>query len=359
MNSQAMADDGRDGDDGSNIMRVSDAMVERQDDPTLRNRLRKVELWLLIDVPRWGIIVGLAVSVFAATILVGMFGPASVQQYLLDGTSIGEAYIELQPGMITAITIVLGINQLVLSPEFGPFSHQRQRLEDILSHRRDVEDIADINSSPTDPASFLRTITDATHEHLHELDEATTDRDGQGLSRQLKEYISEMRDGIRPVSDALDSQQFGHIGLFGAAIHYDADHHIHQLRRLRRTYEEELSDAQSQALDELLTALKKYDIAREYFRTRYLQTQFIRFSRAMLFTALPAILVAHYSVGIIGPDVLPGTTFGIRNLLWFESGTFTVTMLPILVFVSYVARIITLAETSVLIGPFSADKSLE
>jgi len=57
--------------------------------------------------------------------------------------------------------------------------------------------------------------------------------------------------------------------------------------------------------------------------------------------------------------VLSGTTAGVRTLLWFESETFTITMLPVLVIVSSVARIVTLAETSIFIGPFSTDTSLE
>lgn len=354
-----MANGGREQTDESAITRVSDAMVEKQGELTLRNWLRKTELWLLIDASRWWIIAGLAAGVYVVTMLVGVFGPASIQQYLLDGTAIADAYIELQPGIITAITIVLGINQLVLSPEFGPISHQRQRLDDILSHRRDVEETADVTSSPTDPSGFLRTITDAIREHLLELEDVISDSDDRELHNQVTDCITGIRGDIGPVSDTLDEQRFGHIELFGTAIHFDTTRHIHRIRRLRRIYEQELSETQSQALEGLLTDIEHYSVAREYFRTQYFQTQFIRFSRTMLFAGLPALVVAHYAVGIIGPGVLTGTTFGIRNLLWFENGTFTVAVLPVLIIVSYVARIVTIAETSIFLGPFSAEKSVE
>lgn len=333
-------------------------MVQKQRDQTLRDRLRKIGLWLLVDASRWKVIGGLALGVYLTTVLVGVFGPASVQQYLLDGTSIANAYIELQPGIITAITIVLGINQLVLSPEFGSVSHQEERLDDILEHRRDVEESAEVISSPTDPAGFLQTITDATQEHLVRLADAIPEDHGE-LGSQLRATITGIREDIQPVSDALESRGFGDIELFGVAAHYDTTRDIHRVRQVQRQYETELSTAQSRALDDVLTALKHYDVAREYFRTRYLQTQFIRFSRAMLYTGLPALVVAHYAIGIIGPDVLTGATFGVRNLLWFESGTFAFALLPIYVIISYVARIITLAETTIFIGPFSAAESAE
>jgi hypothetical protein len=92
--------------DDSDVVRVSDVMVDRQRDGRLPRGLRKAELWLLIDAPRWAAIVGLAATIFVLTVLVGTLGPASVQQYLLDGTAISDGYIELQPGVLTMITIV-------------------------------------------------------------------------------------------------------------------------------------------------------------------------------------------------------------------------------------------------------------
>ena len=354
-----MADPDRKRPSKSELIRVSDAIAQRRDERAFFSRLLEIERWLLIDLSRPRLIASLAVSVFVVTAGIGVFGPASIQQYLLDGTPIADAYIELQPGIITAITIVLGINQLVLSPEFGSIGRQRQRLEDVLSHRREVEDSAGVISSPTNPAGFLRTITDGATEHLLQLDETTIDGDDSEYQKQLTQFTDSLESEIGPISDALEGQQFGHVELFGVAIHLDTTRHIHRIQQLRGTYEQELSDAQLLALDELLTTLKQFDVAREYFRTRYLQTQFIQFSRSMLYIGLPAFLVAHYSIGIIGPDVLTGTTFAVRNLLWFESGTFTITALPVLIIISYVARIISLAETSIFIGPFVPHKSEE
>jgi len=59
------------------------------------------------------------------------------------------------------------------------------------------------------------------------------------------------------------------------------------------------------------------------------------------------------------PEVLTGTTTGVQDRRWFEAATFTIAIRPVLVLVSYVARNVTLARTSVFIGPFSADAALE
>lgn len=128
---------------------VSDALVEKlADEQTLWGTLRKGELWFLIDAPRWGIVAGLALGVFVTTLLVGEFGPYTVQQFLLGGTSMASSYVGIVQGLFTAIVIVMSVNQLILQGKFGPLSNQTQRLDAVLSHRRDVEESADVVSSP-------------------------------------------------------------------------------------------------------------------------------------------------------------------------------------------------------------------
>lgn len=348
-----MAQSDRESVDGesASIERVSDALPHRRGTRTFGGRLGDAEVWLLVDAPRWQVIGGLAAAVFFATVAVGAFGPASVREYLLGGTSVANAYIELQPGVITAITVVLGINQLVLSPEFGSIGRQRERLEDVLSHRRDVEERAAVATAPIDPAGILRTITDATRTRSRNLADATAASDDSDLDKAVRSLESRLRAELEPVWRALENQSFSEISFVGATIHYDASRHVRRIREIRRTYPEALTFEQQRALDELLAALNEFTVAREYFRTRYLQSEFIRFSRVLLFVGFPAVVVAHFAVGVIGPGVLPGSTLGIRNLLWFEAGTFTVTMLPVAVIVGYVARIVTLAETGIFIGP--------
>lgn len=335
------------------VVRVSDAMVGERGGKPVRNRLHELVLWLLVDVPRWITIVGLAATVYLTTMVVGVFGPVSVDQYLISGTPISDAYIELQPGLITAITIVLAINQLVLSPEFGRLGRQRNRLNDVLSHRHDVEETADVIGSPTDPSGFLRTIVDAVREHAHELESGTA-QDSE-VGRRVRELFDGMDDDLSPVGDGLERRPFGSIEMLGAAMHLETAPYIHELHEFKRMYRESLSGDQLRTLDDLEEALEDYIIAREYFRTLYLQVQFIKFSKAMLLTGLPALVVAHYAIGLIGPEAMTGSTLGVRNLLWFESGTFAVAMLPVVVIVSYVARIVTLGETSIFISPFSPE----
>lgn len=337
---------------------VSDAiLMQHRQKPGIRGAFQRTRLWLLVDADRRVVIALLAATVFVLTVLVGKVGPVSVQQYLLDGTSIAEAFIELQPGVITAITLVLAINQLILSPDLGPVSLQRQRLNDATTLRSEVEDLADATISPTEPSAFLDTSVDGIRKEIELLEDAVSESGDEDLRRDIGKHIEEARGDTRRVKDALAKTTFGQIGFVGAAMHYDASRDIKTVRRLENEYADVLSNAQQIALTNVMDSLQQYTTAREYFRTLYIRSEFARFSRSILYVTLPALVVSHYAVGVIGDGVMVGSTIGVRNLLWFVSAAFTVGILPAIVIISYMARLMTVSEASIFISPFRPERS--
>jgi hypothetical protein len=327
-------------------------MGANREDDGLAGRLRRLWGWVLVDANRWLVVGVLATFVFVSTLLVGLFGPVSAQQFLLEGTSTAEAYVEIQPAIITIATIVLAVNQLVLSPDIGPISTQRRRLEDVIDHRINVENEARVATSPTEPAKFLGTITDATRKRAATLEEAFDGGGDPDLRRRVREFTQDLTEEATRVGDALTDQRFREIEMLGAAMHYDTTRDISRLRTLLNESSGSLSTEQEHAMKDLLGVLELFTVSREYVRTLYVRTEFIGFSRALLYTALPAFLLAHFAIQIIGPNALPGTTLGVPDLLWYECATITATSVPFLVLISYVGRLVTLAETSVFIGPF-------
>lgn len=357
---QPMGADQNGGVSSRSDVRVSHAILQHHGQkPGIRSVVQHVRLWVLVDADRRFVITLLAATVFVLTVLVGLFGPVTVQQFLSSGTSIAEAYIELQTGIITAVTIVLAVNQLILSPDLGPVSLQRQRLRDATTLRSEVEDIAETNTSPTEPSAFLGTIVDGLRKELHQLADVISEGDDEDLRNAIGTHIDEAREDTRRVSEALGKTTFGRIGFIGAAMHYDASRDIRTVRRLENEYASVLSTAQRMALSDVMDALHQYTTAREYFRTLYIRSEFARFSRVMLYVTVPALLVAHYAVGVIGENAMVGTTVGVPNLLWTESAAFTISILPVLVIVSYMARLITVSETSIFISPFTPVESAE
>lgn len=275
----------------------------------------------------------------------------------ISGSSIASAYIELQTAIVTAMTIVLAVNPLILSPDLGLVSKQRQRLSDVIDIRSEVEDIAGDTGTPEEPSAFLGIIVDGVRREIDRLGDAVSGSDDEALRDDIQSYVAETKEDTRTVNEALGKTRFGRIGFIGAAMHYDAARDISTARRLKNEHEDALSDAQQMAFVDAIDALNRYTTAKEYFRTLYIREEFVRFSRAMLYVAIPSLAVAHYATGVIGPSVLVESTLGVRDLLWFESAAFAVSILPEIVIVSYVARLVTLSETSLFANPFSKESA--
>jgi hypothetical protein len=91
--------------------------------------------------------------------------------------------------------------------------------------------------------------------------------------------------------------------------------------------------------------------AREHRKTPYFEWGTIELSQLIIYTALPALLVAGSMVAFVGAGSFPGSSLGVSDILWVTAAAFTVTLLPFFLFVSYVARIATVAKRTLAIGP--------
>lgn len=74
----------------------------------------------------------------------------------------------------------------------------------------------------------------------------------------------------------------------------------------------------------------------------------------LLYVGLPSLLLAFYAAQTYDSGVFPGTTFGVENRLWFVSAAVTVTLLPFMTLISYIARLATVSQSTLFIGPFVA-----
>ena len=340
--------------DDRTMLQVSHALRRGGTNDSLFSRLRGAGLWFLVDANRWLVVAVLTTSMFVSLFGIVVLSPVSIRDYLLAGTLTSKGYVELQTITVTVITIVLSINQLVLSPELGALSDQRSRLEDVIDTRTRAEELAEAPTTPTDPDHYLLTLIAATEAKARRLGEAVTDSDPT-LRQRVDRYVADVDRETERVHDALEGRRFGTIELLGAAMHFTTADDIHAVRRMHNEYAESLSGAEERAFSDMLDALKLYTVAREYFRSLYVQWEFINFSRAILYTGLPALLVAHLTIGFVDANAFQGTLFGVPTLLWYETAAFTIATVPVIVVISYAARLSLLAKTGIFISPFNPE----
>ncbi|QCJ46083.1 MULTISPECIES: hypothetical protein [Haloprofundus] len=325
---------------------------------TMRERIggSRVKLWLLMDADRWFVTGGTLALVFVTLVVLGVVDPAPIRGSWNAKDPIETAFQGFLTAIITGVTLVVTINQLVLSQELGPLGDQRDRMAGAMEFREDVEEVLGVSAVPPEPSAFLRAFTEGIRERAEGLSETTDETNGESTTEAegvVREYVEGLVDNASEVSDQLEDEQFGTFDVLFAALDFNYSWKIYEGRRLRNEYADSLSERTREELDELLETLQFFGPTREHFKTLYFQWELINLSRTMLYTSVPALVVATAMILYVdNPGSIQGFTFGVDNLVWVVSGAVTVALVPFMVLLSYVLRIATVAKRTLSIGPF-------
>jgi hypothetical protein len=295
---------------------------------------------------------GLLSGVFLAMLVLGVLDPSPLQQSVAasdPNETLFQAYVT---AIVTGVTLVVTLNQLVLSQELGPVGDQRSRMEDAMQFREDVEDVLDAPVSPPEPASFLQELIEETCSRAEDLDSAVEDSRDEELKDQIHDYVGGLTGNADAVSDRLEDAEFGSYDMLSAVLDFNYSWKIFLARRIRNKHQDSLTDGARDAFDDLEEVLKFFGPAREHFKTLYFQWELVDLSRAMLYSAVPALVVASSMIVYYDARAVPGATLGISNDILVTSFAVTVSTIPFMLLLSYILRIATVAKRTLSIGPF-------
>jgi len=333
------------------------------DDPsdTMRRRgtENRLKLWLLLEANRWAVAAVVLAGFVLGTLLVAALVPDRV--VLSVGDPVETLFQGLVTATITGVTLVVSINSLVLSQELGTLGDQRDRMEGAMSFRRDVEDELGVEIAPATPAAFLQVLVDGVERRGARLSKAAAAVASERVeTERTRAFADDVRGHASSVSSDLADRQFGTFGVLSAALNFNYSWKIHEARRLRESLPEadETADAESirelrDALDSVVAALTLFGPAREHVKTLYFQWELVDLSRAMLYSAVPALLVATNTLlfhGTLGS--VSGATLGIAHYVWIVALAASIALAPFAILLSFVLRIGTIAKRTLSIGPF-------
>ena len=294
--------------------------------------------YLLIGADRRVLAAGLLGVLF-----LGLLGAATLmpgaERAVRTGDPIETLYQALVGATVTGVTLVLTLNQLVLSQELGAVGDQRERMEGAMAFRDDAADHLADPTAPAEPSAFLRALVAAAADHAQSLADALGD-DADSVTSNADHVI-----------DALEGASFGSFAVVGAALDFEYSQKLYRARRLEAVHGDALPAAASGALRELTGTLRLFGPAREHFKTLYFQQELVGLSRAVLATAVPSLVVAVAMLTFFEPAAAP-------SLLVFDGAvvavcaTTAVTLAPFVVLLAYVLRIATVTGRTLSIGPF-------
>jgi hypothetical protein len=308
--------------------------------------------WLLLNANRWLVAAGISGGAFLALTIIGQLHPTGTPALFTQGDPIETLFQALLTAIITGVTLVLTLSQLVLAQELGPVGDQRERMEGAMAFRKDVEDIIEEPVSPAQPSAFLRSLVKLTNRRADAVSEAIQDIDDETLDDQMAEFTENLKGNAEAVQSNLEGSQFGEFDVVFSALNYNYSWKLYAARRIRAENEAVLTGEARDAFDDLIDALELFGPAREHFKTLYFQWALIDLSRMMLYASVPALFAAVTGILYLEPALFPGSVFGVRTLVVVVSAGVAVSLLPFAFLASYILRIITVAKRTLAIGPF-------
>jgi hypothetical protein len=332
---------------------VSDEPDQSEDTMRERASSSDVWFWLLVEADRLALVGALFVCIAAALVALGIFLPRVVALFT-SGDPIETVFQALIGATITGVTLVVTLNQLVLSQELGAVGDQRNRMEAAGEFREDVADVLDAPISSPEPATFLRSLVEIAGKRAETIRDRVAGDDS--LDEDFRDRVTTLTDDISTnadsVSDSLQGTQFGTFDTLSAVLDFNYSWKLYSARRVRVENRDILTDGQLDAIDDLIETLELFGPAREHFKTLYFQWELTALSRIILAASLPSLVVSVAMVLFFDP-----AAFGPTASLWIVSGVVAVAMIPFLVLVSYVLRIAMVTQRTLSIGAFTLTES--
>ena len=334
----------------SDTISTGDTMRERSNESRLK-------IWLLLRTDRFLVTGVLAGFVFAGFMLFSVFLAPSLQSEIKSTDTIETIFSSMIGILVTGTTLVVTINQLVLSQENGPLGDQRKRMSDAMDFRTYTQDLMG-EVVPADPSEFLRKLVEETERRSEALDRIVTESDDD-LQHQVSEFVDSVHGNAKAVEDQLENASFGTFDVLFAALNFNYSWKIYQLERMTAEFADTLDDDQQSAIDDLRTALAMFGPAREHIKTLYFQWALVELCQYILYVAVPALVIAGGMLAFVGAETFGTAAFlNVPVVTWVVGAGFTITLIPFLLFTSYILRIATVAKRTLAIGPLILRESM-
>ena len=307
---------------------------------------RRPREWLFLVEDRMLVAAGLSFVVLvlltAIELSTGFFQQQLTPLFYVYGSIIG--------GNFTLITIVISISQLVISRQLGSPGDLRDRIEETSEYRNAVEEMIDRGVAPVIPTEFLRMLLQHTRMQLDRVDDELDDV-AAPASEELEDLVYRLSTHIEHVTALLGKSGVGLFDALSVTLQTNYSKEIYEIRSLEAEYDDEYTDAVTEALDGLVERLEQIDVARQYLKTLYMQDELATMSRRLLYTGTPAVLSAIIMMyqfaasthAILAPEMLSALV----------PVTLTLGVVPLTVLFAYVLRISVVSQRTVAITPFT------
>lgn len=257
-------------------------------------------------------------------------------------------------GEFSLLTIVLSINQLIISQETGPADKIQQRMDGMMGFRERFERAVGVGTTPSEPVEMLHVLADSTLSEIRNLESTTSEITERELRSVIAEYCELTESNIQKLEQKLTESDTGAFNALSSSITDNYGWHAHLARRIQNEYGDSLSEEAHESLDAMIELMKVFSISRAHFKTIYTRRELGRASRLILAVGVPGLLsgvILNTMYGPSGATAIPESLVPPVAVLLI-----TIACLPVCLLASYILRTATVARRTANIGPMALNK---
>ena len=255
-------------------------------------------------------------------------------------------------GNLTLITVVVSINQLLLGRELQTPGELESEMESVIDYREAVEDAAG-ELAPVKPLGFLNLLFESTRRSTQRVGGMTYGTVDAEVREDVNEVLEALTRDLDRTIDRLDRSEPDTFEVLATTLTTNYAEDIHRIRQLRVSHGNELPAMVMEALDDLIDDLQRVDVARQYFKSVYLQEELSSLSRVLLYAGVPA--EAASVVALLALTTRGGTVVTTNGHLFFPTAI-VVSFLPLALLFAFILRTATVTERTAATIPFTTSQ---
>lgn len=269
---------------------------------------------------------------------------------LADLQALFYAYSALTTGNLTLITVIVSLNQLLLSRELQTPDEVRDQIESVLDYRTNIEDATD-RVAPVKPLGFLRLLVEATRQEAQRLGGLAKDDVVQSGHDEIEDVVTDLTAEMDRIDELLLESDAGTFSVLSLMLVSNYAEHINDLRTVHKTYGDDFADEVHDSIEKLVERLQEIDIARQYFKSIYMQQELASLSRVLLYAGLPAVAIGMVSILVL--TVPASNPARVPYLPVVLPISLTVGLLPLSILASFFLRTATVTRLTAATLPFT------
>lgn len=314
--------------------------------------------WVVLEGDRLFVTGAMQTGVLVTLLALGSVWQFEMLDLMTQTRAVQDLLNTLLGGIVLLVSIVVSINSVVLSQEVSTLGTKHEQISESTEFRRELEEFSERGVAPVDPSQFLDYVLVTVYQSAEGI--RTAGGTDSPAAAEIEDLVSDVDDKVEQVYYTMRTADGRVQKVLLSGLNYEYSRQINTARRILETYDEELTAAERESLEDLIEAMRYFGAGREYLKSLFIKDELAKLSTHLLYAALPTIVFTSYvllavDAGIFPPQLIPG----IPRLMSAVSLAYVVALTPYTLLTAYVIRIASVARRSLATGPFHLDEDPE